>query len=321
MTVGSDGNPTSSVYLYEPFGHASPSITFATVSSLDSSTNEYMGRTANPTRKVEGAFTVAIIQMGARVYLPSLGRFLQVDTVDAFYFPRCARYNNHMIKAVIFDMDGVLADTVTIGRNARQKVLDEHYGIDLNKVPDPQGQDHRAASMKTLLASIEAHTGTRIDHDEFHDLEHGNMENDLRRLLKVDPALIRFLDELEQHGIVCAVVTTSQRSGADLKLELLGIRQYFSIVVTGNEIEHHKPHPEGYLHALEKLGLSAADCIIFEDSLTGVQAGLAAGCRVINLTQYNPPQEVIPGVLATISQWRDMTYSKLLSLEKRGKKR
>lgn len=82
MTAGADGNPTSSVYLYEPFGQPSSSVTFGTNSNPANSTNQSMGWAANPTRKVEGLFTVAIIQMGARVYLPSLARFLQVDPVE-----------------------------------------------------------------------------------------------------------------------------------------------------------------------------------------------------------------------------------------------
>jgi len=82
MTVGADGIPTSSVFLYEPFGQAAPSTTFGTNSNPVNATDESMGWAANPTRKVAGAFTIPIIQMGARVYLPTAGRFLQVDPIE-----------------------------------------------------------------------------------------------------------------------------------------------------------------------------------------------------------------------------------------------
>jgi len=223
-----------------------------------------------------------------------------------------------MVKAVIFDLDGVLADTVNLSLSIHKKILAEHYGIDLETVPDPQGQDHKAASTRILLNSIENHLGIHIDHDEFARIVAEHLQGNASQSLSADPALVRFLDELKRHSVTSVVVTTSLRTNTNTKLDALGIKQYFSFIITGDEIEHHKPHPEAYLHALERLHLPASDCVIFEDSLTGIQAGLAAGCRVINFTQYNPPKEPIFGVIATIEHWSDMSYNKLLSLEKTG---
>lgn len=82
MTVNTAGVATSSVYLYEPFGQTSNSSTFGTNSNPSNATDQSMGWASDPSRKTEGLFTLAIVQMGARVYLPSAGRFLQVDPVD-----------------------------------------------------------------------------------------------------------------------------------------------------------------------------------------------------------------------------------------------
>ena len=82
ITAGADGTPTSSIFLYEPFGQAAPSATFGTNSNPENATDQSMGWAANPTRKVAGTFTLPIIQMGARLYLPTAGRFLQVDPVE-----------------------------------------------------------------------------------------------------------------------------------------------------------------------------------------------------------------------------------------------
>jgi RHS repeat-associated protein len=82
ITANEAGNPTSSVFLYEPFGRAVASTTFSTNSNPTNATDSSMGWAASPTRKVAGAFSLAMVQMGARVYLPTAGRFLQVDPVE-----------------------------------------------------------------------------------------------------------------------------------------------------------------------------------------------------------------------------------------------
>ena len=82
ITANEAGNPVSSVFLYEPFGQAVASTAFSTNSNPTNATDNSMGWAASPTRKVAGAFSLAIVQMGARVYLPTAGRFLQVDPVE-----------------------------------------------------------------------------------------------------------------------------------------------------------------------------------------------------------------------------------------------
>jgi len=218
-----------------------------------------------------------------------------------------------MIKAVIFDMDGVLIDSVEVGLQARKKLLAQ-YGVDLETIPDPQGEDHRAASLKTLLASIKAHHGIDIDHDEFAQKSRERMRENLEAYgAAADPGLVLFLEELKQDNITCAIVSSSLREGLDIKLDVLGIRQYFSVIVTGSDVQEHKPHPASYLYALKKLNLPPEDCVIFEDSLTGVQAAQAAGCKVIGFTQYNPSKKPLPGVVATVKSWSEINYDKLVN--------
>ncbi|MEI6850610.1 MAG: HAD family phosphatase [Candidatus Saccharibacteria bacterium] len=215
-----------------------------------------------------------------------------------------------MVKAVIFDMDGVLIDSVELGLLVRKKLLAQ-YGVDLDKVPDPQGEAHRAASTRSLLASVKNHFGIHIDHDEFAKLAREKTHQYLQEQgLSADQGLVSFLEELIQHHIICAIVSSGLREGLDNKLDVLGIRKYFSVIVSGSDVEEHKPSPEPYLYAIKKLGLAPKDCVIIEDSLTGVQAGQSAGCKVIGFTQYNNSEEPIPGVAATIKNWNEIDYEK-----------
>lgn len=219
-----------------------------------------------------------------------------------------------MIKAVLFDVDGVLIDSVEVGLRVRKKLL-AHYGVNLDLVPDSQGEGHRAASMKTLLASVESHHGLHINPDEFAKLSTEHMNQELQKsITSADPGLVIFLNELQSHGVLCAVASSSLQEGVNNKLKILGIRQYFSVIITGSDTQKHKPHPDAYLLAMAALHLSPEDCIVFEDTIAGVKAGIAAGCRVVGFTQYNPPKEPLPGVVMTVENWKDISYDRLLRL-------
>jgi beta-phosphoglucomutase len=216
-----------------------------------------------------------------------------------------------MIKAVIFDMDGVLIDTVETGFRVRKSLLARH-GVDLEAIPDPQGEGHRAASLKNLLGNVKDHSGIHIDHDEFAELARKHMREELQAQgVSADPGLVTFLKDLKGHHIKCAVASSSLRESIDIKLDILGVRQYFSVIVTGSDVKEHKPHPATYLYALKELHLVPEDCVIFEDSLTGIEAGFSTGCKVIGFTQYNSPKEPLQGVIATVENWSEISYDKL----------
>lgn len=216
-----------------------------------------------------------------------------------------------MIKAVIFDMDGVLIDTVESGFRIRKSLLAQH-GVDLDAIPDPQGEGHRAASLKNLLGNVKDYSGIHIDHDGFAELARKHMREELHAQgISADPGLVTFLKDLKVNRVTCAVTSSGLREGVDIKLDILGIRQYFSVIVTGSDVKEHKPHPTPYLYTLKKLHLAPENCVIFEDSLTGIEAGLGAGCKVIGFTQYNLSEKSLQGVTATVRNWNEISYDKL----------
>jgi HAD superfamily hydrolase (TIGR01509 family) len=108
------------------------------------------------------------------------------------------------------------------------------------------------------------------------------------------PGLRPFLDRYR--GAPMALATNAEPENVDFVLDRAGLRQYFQVVVDGHQVTRPKPHPEVYLRAAELLAREPRNCIVFEDSYTGVEAARAAGMRVagIGTTHVNlPGAEVI----------------------------
>nr|XP_011465188.1 PREDICTED: haloacid dehalogenase-like hydrolase domain-containing protein Sgpp isoform X3 [Fragaria vesca subsp. vesca] len=93
---------------------------------------------------------------------------------------------------------------------------------------------------------------------------------------------------VEDRGLKRAAVTNAPRPNAELMISILGLSDFFQAVILGSECEHAKPHPEPYLKGLEAIKASKEHTFIFEDSVSGIKAGVAAGMPVIALTTGNP---------------------------------
>ncbi|KAL5055455.1 hypothetical protein RYX36_036137 [Vicia faba] len=93
---------------------------------------------------------------------------------------------------------------------------------------------------------------------------------------------------IQDRGLKRAAVTNAPRPNAELALSKLGLSDFFQAVIIGDECEHPKPHPEPYLKGIEALKASKDHTFVFEDSVSGIKAGVAAGMPVIGLSTRNP---------------------------------
>ena len=101
--------------------------------------------------------------------------------------------------------------------------------------------------------------------------------------------LREILDFFRSHGVKMAVASSSHRLPIERNLERSGIRACFEVVISGEDVSRGKPDPEAFLAAAERLGLSPADCYVFEDSLNGIRAGRAAGCCTVMIPDLIRP--------------------------------
>ena len=183
--------------------------------------------------------------------------------------------------ALIFDMDGVVVDSMPIHRAAWRQYLD-FLGI---PGEDLLARMHGRRNDEIVLDFL----GPTADQELVH--EHGAAKERLYRQLMRDrlenqlvPGVRSFLENASPAPI--GLASNAERPNIDFVLDGAGLRPYFRVVVDGSEVERPKPAPDVYLRAARELGVEPKNCIVFEDSPVGIQAARDAGARVVGLLTH-----------------------------------
>ncbi len=215
-----------------------------------------------------------------------------------------------MPSVVIFDLDGVIADTHPLHTRAWRQLLRE------------QG---REVGDEELNVIREGRRREEIMRHFFSDLslgeaaELGTRKDQLFRLgcgeVAPMPGLVRFLDELEEFGVQKIVATSaSKRRAVDL-LSQLRLIQRFVAVVTGDDIERGKPDPSIFLLAAKHCTVRVCDALVIEDSVAGVQGAKAAGMKCVGLgTDVSARRLYEAGADCVIPSFSEISWSDLRNL-------
>ncbi len=182
---------------------------------------------------------------------------------------------------MIFDMDGVIADSEHLHFEAEKHILQQH-GIEA-----PWSEWHQftgQTDQKIFQYIVEHFSDGRYTADDLIAAKYRIFLDILRQKLQPIPGVMDFLDWAKAHYEKLALTTSSQRLIQQTIFEVLRLHSYFDVVITGNCIQHSKPHPEPYLKTLAALNLPASECMVVEDSLNGIKSAKAAGCRVAAIT-------------------------------------
>lgn len=175
--------------------------------------------------------------------------------------------------AVLWDMDGTLVDTEPLWREAQRWLVGE-YGLE--PLSPAQEESLIGSSLRAAAELFRAH-GVPLDTDALIRRVADRVTAGMRRRLEWRPGARELVAALAGSGVPCAIVTNSTRSITDAVVHDSG-SDWFSHLVTSEDVLCGKPDPSGYLLAAERLGVDARECVAIEDSLAGVQAGVAAGC-------------------------------------------
>lgn len=210
---------------------------------------------------------------------------------------------------VIFDMDGVIVDSNPYHKIALQQFCREH-GYELTDdqlLKKIYGRTNREW-LTSLFGAL----------PEEKLLQYTEEKEALYRHLfekEIQPVkgLVGFLDRLDTHRIQRAIGTSAPKSNVDFSLSRTGITTYFPTILYDLFVTHGKPNPEIYLKCAAALGLPNEQCVVIEDSLSGVEAGQRAGSKVIGITTTHSREELSHCDLV-IDHFEGLTIEKLGSL-------
>lgn len=183
-------------------------------------------------------------------------------------------------KGLIFDLDGTIANTMQNHFLSWRKAILPH-GIEFNQ------ELFLSLTGMPRFATIEKLNemfGTTMNLQETGDIKAAHYKTlaHLTEEIKVVTDVIK-----KYHTVLpMSIGTGSTKLGAKYTLETIGYDQYFDIVITANDIENPKPHPETFLKCAELMGITPKDCIVFEDGILGITAAKEAGMTVIDVNDY-----------------------------------
>lgn len=193
-----------------------------------------------------------------------------------------------MIRAVIFDMDGLMIDSERVTYECFRK-----YYKSINR-------DMTEEFYKTLLGQtvevcrgkVLKKYGNDFPYEDSVKQSHKMLaERFLAEGVPVKKGLIELLEFLKKNNYKTIVATSSERRRVDKILDMAGITQYFDDSICGDEVKNGKPNPEVFLKACEKLSVRADEALVLEDSEAGIQAAFSGGIKVICVPDMKYPEE------------------------------
>lgn len=184
------------------------------------------------------------------------------------------------LKGFIFDFDGLILDTEVPGCNAWVELFDQHgFTFTVEDWKKAIGTGPSAYDPGLHLHQL---TGGRVDAETL------NQASFVRSLELVKgqpilPGVEDFIQASLDAGLVLAVASSSPRSWVEGHLTRLGLRQFFKVVCTADDVSEVKPSPELFLLAASKLGVTSSEVIVFEDSPNGITAARRAGMFCVTI--------------------------------------
>lgn len=179
-------------------------------------------------------------------------------------------------KAVIFDLDGTLVDSMWMWKDIDIEFLG-NYGY---ACPPELQKEIEGMSFSETAVYFKDRFGLKETIEEIKAVWREMSIEKYRCEVPLKPGAGEFLRHLKSQNIAAGIATSNGREMVDAVIDSLGIREYFSVIATACEVAAGKPAPDIYLNVAGRLGIAPKDCLVFEDVPAGILAGKRAGMKV-----------------------------------------
>lgn len=182
--------------------------------------------------------------------------------------------------SAIFDWDGVVIDSSAYHEESWERLAEEEQR---DLPPDHFKRGFGMKNEKIIPDILEwTHEPSEI---ERLDKRKEELYREIIREKGIDPlpGVTEWLDTLREAGVSRAIASSTARLNITLMLDLIGVEDYFDVIVCGEDVSRSKPDPEGFLMAADKMGTRPGRCVVFEDAHVGLEAARAAGMKVVGV--------------------------------------
>lgn len=213
-----------------------------------------------------------------------------------------------MLKALLFDLDGTLAETDSVHFPAWAEILKPHgYEVDWAFYQERISGRLNPEIVEEFLPHLSEEEGRRIVEEKEEDFR------SRASALEPLPGLLEFVALAREAGLKAALVTNAPGENALAVLRALGLEEAFDPIVLAEDVGAGKPDPRPYRHALKLLGARPEEAIAFEDSPSGIAAAVGAGIPTVGVASTHDPEKLARlGAEPVVEDFTDPALAKLL---------
>lgn len=218
-----------------------------------------------------------------------------------------------MLKAIIFDMDGVLVKSEGSIAKAFNMVL-EKYGAKLNPENNKKFLGRSLRDQLEMIKDENPQISKDLSVEQFSKEAFQYELEIMKEKLIPDMVIINLIKEAKERNIKIAVATSSLKYRAEILLKLIGILEQLDTLVTAEDVKKHKPHPDIFLETAKRINVLPSDCIVIEDAVNVIQAANSANMKSVAMVTENHIKEDFKEANYIFSDFKDLKLENLISL-------